>query len=180
MATLAPAGQHRTETYTALAKAALFSPPSATLPDGRRDLVGLTREEITDILAEIGEKPFRTKQLWHWIYFQGAVSFDQMLNVSKVMRAKLDAAFSLTLPEVMVKQVSVDGTRKWLIRMPPVDAKDKGAEIECVYIPESDRGTLCISSQVGCTLTCTFCHTGTQRLVRNLTSQEIVTSRRQC
>ena len=155
--------------------------PAAPLPvqPAKRSLVGLTRVQIADALRAIDvperEIRMRVSQLWHWIYFQGAVSFDQMLNVSKVMRAKLDAAFSLTLPEVMVKQVSVDGTRKWLIRMPPVDAKDKGAEIECVYIPESDRGTLCISSQVGCTLTCTFCHTGTQRLVRNLTSQEIVT-----
>jgi 23S rRNA (adenine2503-C2)-methyltransferase len=97
-----------------------------------------------------------------------------MLNVSKTQRALLADHFTLSRPEVTTEQISSDGTRKWLIRMPPVDARDKGAEIECVYIPESDRGTLCVSSQVGCTLTCTFCHTGTQKLVRNLTSREIV------
>jgi 23S rRNA (adenine2503-C2)-methyltransferase len=97
-----------------------------------------------------------------------------MLNVSKALRAKLAETYTLDRPQVVAAQLSLDGTRKWLIRLPPVDAKDKGAEIECVYIPESDRGTLCISSQVGCTLTCTFCHTGTQKLVRNLTAQEIV------
>ena len=97
-----------------------------------------------------------------------------MLNVGKALRARLSEAYTLARPDVVTDQVSSDGTRKWLIRLAPVDARDKGAEIECVYIPESDRGTLCISSQVGCTLTCTFCHTGTQRLVRNLTSQEIV------
>jgi 23S rRNA (adenine2503-C2)-methyltransferase len=116
----------------------------------------------------------RVGQLWHWIYFQGATSFDAMLNVSKVLRAKLAEHYTLERPQVVAAQLSQDGTRKWLVRLPPVDAKDKGAEIECVYIPESDRGTLCISSQVGCTLTCTFCHTGTQKLVRNLTAQEIV------
>jgi len=116
----------------------------------------------------------RVAQLWHWIYFQGAREFDVMLNVSKVMRQRLAAVYSLTRPQVVEEQISVDGTRKWLIRMPPVDAHDKGAEIECVYIPESDRGTLCVSSQVGCTLNCSFCHTGTQKLVRNLTTQEIV------
>ena len=100
--------------------------------------------------------------------------FFAMLNVSKVMRQKLDEHFSLTRPEVVEEQVSADGTRKWLIRLAPVDALDKGAEVECVYIPETDRGTLCVSSQVGCTLNCTFCHTGTQKLVRNLTPQEIV------
>ncbi len=141
-------------------------------------LVGLTRAELGEALRAIDtpdrEIRMRTGQLWHWIYFQGAKDFGEMLNVSKTMRAKLEAAYTLARPEVTSEQVSNDGTRKWLIRMPPVDARDRGAEIECVYIPESDRGTLCVSSQVGCTLTCTFCHTGTQRLVRNLTSQEIV------
>jgi 23S rRNA (adenine2503-C2)-methyltransferase len=141
-------------------------------------LVGLTRAELADALRAI-ETPerdikMRVSQLWHWIYFQGAREFDPMLNVSKVQRARLAERYTLARPEVTSQQVSSDGTRKWLIRMPPVDAKDKGAEIECVYIPESDRGTLCVSSQVGCTLTCTFCHTGTQKLVRNLTSREIV------
>ena len=141
-------------------------------------LVGYTRAQLSEALAAIGvperERRMRVGQLWHWIYFHGASSFDAMLNVSKVLRAQLAEHYTLARPQVVAAQLSKDGTRKWLIRMPPVDAKDKGAEIECVYIPESDRGTLCISSQVGCTLTCTFCHTGTQKLVRNLSSQEIV------
>ncbi|MGA8603159.1 MAG: 23S rRNA (adenine(2503)-C(2))-methyltransferase RlmN, partial [Beijerinckiaceae bacterium] len=116
----------------------------------------------------------RTTQLWHWIYHHGIRDFSAMLNVSKHLRAALAERYSLDRPEIVTEQISTDGTRKWLIRMPPVDARDRGAEIECVYIPESDRGTLCVSSQVGCTLTCTFCHTGTQRLVRNLSTREIV------
>ena len=116
----------------------------------------------------------RVGQLWHWLYFQGATSFDAMLNIGKALRGELAAHYSLARPQVVTEQVSQDGTRKWLLRLAPVDAGDKGAEIECVYIPESDRGTLCISSQVGCTLTCSFCHTGTQKLVRNLTAREIV------
>jgi 23S rRNA (adenine2503-C2)-methyltransferase len=130
------------------------------------------------MLASIGVPPseirMRTAQLWHWIYYRGANSFDEMANVSKVLRAKLDTQFSLARPEVIAEQISTDGTRKWLIRFAPKDGEAKGAEVECVYIPESDRGTLCVSSQVGCTLTCSFCHTGTQNLVRNLTTQEIV------
>ena len=97
-----------------------------------------------------------------------------MTNVGKELRARLAAAYTLARPQVVSEQVSKDGTRKWLIRMASTGPLDKGAEIECVYIPEVDRGTLCVSSQVGCTLTCSFCHTGTQRLVRNLTSAEIV------
>jgi len=147
-------------------------------PDARPSLVGKTRAQLADALAAIGvperERRMRVGQLWHWIYYQGSTSFDVMLNVSKALRAKLAETYTLDRPQVVAAQLSLDGTRKWLIRLPPVDAKDKGAEIECVYIPESDRGTLCISSQVGCTLTCTFCHTGTQKLVRNLTAQEIV------
>jgi 23S rRNA (adenine2503-C2)-methyltransferase len=147
-------------------------------PAAKPSLVGLTRAQLSDALGVVGvperERRMRVGQLWHWIYFHGATSFDAMLNVSKVLRAKLAEHYTLARPQVVAAQLSQDGTRKWLIRMPPVDAKDKGAEIECVYIPESDRGTLCISSQVGCTLTCTFCHTGTQKLVRNLSAQEIV------
>jgi 23S rRNA (adenine2503-C2)-methyltransferase len=97
-----------------------------------------------------------------------------MSNVAKIVRGKLAERFTLALPEIAAEQVSTDGTRKWLLRLDPVDEKDKGAEIECVYIPESDRGTLCVSSQVGCTLNCSFCHTGTQKLVRNLSTREIV------
>jgi len=152
--------------------------PAIFDPDARPSLVGKTRAQLAEALAAIGvperERRMRVGQLWHWIYYQGSTSFDVMLNVSKALRAKLAETYTLDRPQVVAAQLSLDGTRKWLIRLPPVDAKDKGAEIECVYIPESDRGTLCISSQVGCTLTCTFCHTGTQKLVRNLTAQEIV------
>jgi len=141
-------------------------------------LVGLTRDELAAALAAADvparEIRMRVAQLWHWIYFQGAASFDDMLNVSKALRAKLAAHYSLERPQIVTEQVSRDGTRKWLIRLDPTDEGDKGAEIECVYIPESDRGTLCVSSQVGCTLACSFCHTGTQKLVRNLSTKEIL------
>jgi 23S rRNA (adenine2503-C2)-methyltransferase len=157
---------------------------SASHPPARKiSLVGLTRGQLGEALREIGtperEIRMRVAQLWHWIYFQGARDFDVMLNVSKAMRATLGAHFTLARPQVVEEQLSADGTRKWLIRMPPVEggevsASGLGAEVECVYIPESDRGTLCVSSQVGCTLNCSFCHTGTQKLVRNLTTQEIV------
>ena len=116
----------------------------------------------------------RVQQLWHWLYVRGATSFDQMTSVSKDLRATLDAHFTLARPEVVAEQISVDGTRKWLLRLPGEHAGERPHEVECVYIPETDRGTLCLSSQVGCTLTCSFCHTGTQRLVRNLTPGEIV------
>ena len=157
----------------------IAAPPGGPLAaPANPSLVGLTRAQLGEALRAIGtperEIRMRVSQLWRWIYFQGARSFDVMLNVSKGLRARLADHYTLARPEVVAEQVSSDGTRKWLMRMAPVDAKDRGAEIECVYIPESDRGTLCISSQVGCTLTCTFCHTGTQRLVRNLTTQEIV------
>jgi 23S rRNA (adenine2503-C2)-methyltransferase len=145
---------------------------------GGASLIGLTRDQLKDSLSAIGvpEREFkmRVAQLWHWIYFRGAKDFAEMTNVGKELRAKLAAAYTLARPQVVSEQVSKDGTRKWLIRMPSTGPLDKGAEIECVYIPEVDRGTLCVSSQVGCTLTCSFCHTGTQRLVRNLTSAEIV------
>ena len=162
----------------AIEKTAEILSPQPVFADGKSSLAGLGRAEISQKLAEIGvnqrELRMRTGQLWHWIYHRGAMSFDVMLNVSKELRGRLAQHFTLDRPEIVSEQISVDGTRKWLIRMPPVSAHDKGAEIETVYIPESDRGTLCISSQVGCTLTCSFCHTGTQRLVRNLTSAEIV------
>src|SRR5829696_3801114 len=144
---------------------------------GGASLIGLTRDQLKDSLSAIGvperELKMRVAQLWHWIYFRGAKNFAEMTNMGKELRAKLAAAYTLARPQVVSEQVSKDGTRKWLIRMPSTGPLDKGAEIECVYIPEVDRGTLCVSSQVGCTLTCSFCHTGTQRLVRNLTSQEI-------
>jgi 23S rRNA (adenine2503-C2)-methyltransferase len=144
----------------------------------RPSLVGLTRDELKAELAGIGvperELRMRVGQLWQWIYVRGVTDFAEMSNVGKALRARLAEAFTLERPQVVSEQVSKDGTRKWLIRMPSTGPLDKGAEIECVYIPETDRGTLCVSSQVGCTLTCSFCHTGTQKLVRNLTSQEIV------
>ena len=144
----------------------------------KRSLVGATRENLAQALTDIGvplrENRMRTGQLWHWIYHHGVKDFDAMLNIAKPLRLRLADAYTLARPEIVSEQVSSDGTRKWLIRMPATPDDAKPAEIECVYIPESDRGTLCVSSQVGCTLTCTFCHTGTQRLVRNLTTAEIV------
>ena len=141
-------------------------------------LAGKTRAELAAALAEAGVPPaqckMRVQQLWHWIYFRGVTTFDAMTNVSKDLRAILEDRFTLARPAVAAEQVSVDGTRKWLVRLPGEHPDDKPHDVECVYIPETGRGTLCISSQVGCTLTCSFCHTGTQRLVRNLTAGEIV------
>ncbi|HEX9646850.1 MAG TPA: 23S rRNA (adenine(2503)-C(2))-methyltransferase RlmN [Alphaproteobacteria bacterium] len=136
--------------------------------ESRRDLVGLSREEMAAALAEFGAKPFRARQLWHWIYFRGARDFADMTNIPKGLGAELAAAFRIARPAVSALQHSADGTIKWLARL------DDGREVECVHIPEDDRGALCVSSQVGCTLSCSFCHTGTQRLVRNLTAGEIV------
>jgi 23S rRNA (adenine2503-C2)-methyltransferase len=116
----------------------------------------------------------RVQQLWHWTYVRGAKNFGEMTSISKEMRSQLEAHFTVARPEVVAEQVSNDGTRKWLLRLPSGDSIEKAHEVECVYIPETDRGTLCVSSQVGCTLNCSFCHTGTQRLVRNLTAGEIV------
>ncbi|NVN10238.1 23S rRNA (adenine(2503)-C(2))-methyltransferase RlmN [Nguyenibacter vanlangensis] len=153
-----------------LAKSALFAPPTGRLLDGRRDLVGLSREEMGQALAEIGEKPFRTKQLWHWIYHQGVTDFERMSSIARPLQAKLAERFVIGRPEATTVQTSTDETRKFLFRF-----RD-GQEAETVYIPDrrEDRGAVCISSQVGCTLSCTFCHTGTQRLVRNLGAAEIV------
>jgi 23S rRNA (adenine2503-C2)-methyltransferase len=142
------------------------------MPDGPLNLLGLTRDALHDTLIAAGtsekQAKMRTGQLWQWIYQKGVRQFDEMTNLSKDYRALLTENFVITLPEVVSKQVSVDGTRKYLVRIAG------GHEVETVYIPETDRGTLCISSQVGCTLTCSFCHTGTQKLVRNLTSGEII------
>jgi 23S rRNA (adenine2503-C2)-methyltransferase len=153
-----------------LAKSALFNPPSLVTADGRRDLVGLSRAELAAEMAAIGEAPFRVKQLWHWIYHQGVTDFSRMSSVARPLQAKLAERFVIGRPDAATVQTSVDDTRKWLFRF-----RD-GQAAETVYIPdpELDRGALCISSQVGCTLSCTFCHTGTQKLVRNLGAAEIV------
>jgi 23S rRNA (adenine2503-C2)-methyltransferase len=143
----------------------------------KRSLAGLDRAALADALGTIGvpgrERRMRVAQLWHWIYFRGVRDFAAMTNVSKALREQLAQHFTLERPDVAVEQISTDGTRKWLIRLPADTPGEKPHDIEAVYIPEADRGTLCISSQVGCTLNCTFCHTGTQRLVRNLTGAEI-------
>ncbi len=134
----------------------------------RTDLVGLSRDELAVALAEIGLPAFRAKQVWHWIYFRGATSFDRMTTLGKGLRAELAERFIVGRPEIAVAQLSGDGTRKWLL-----DFAD-GKQAETVFIPEADRGALCISAQIGCTLSCAFCHTGTQAWVRDLTSGEIV------
>lgn len=143
------------------------------LPEGGKpNLVGLTRPELRAALVAAGtpesQAKMRENQVWQWIYQKGVRDFGQMTNLAKAYRGLLDAHFVIEIPEIVAKQVSEDGTRKYLVRIAG------GHEVETVYIPEEDRGTLCISSQVGCTLTCSFCHTGTQKLVRNLTAAEIV------
>jgi 23S rRNA (adenine2503-C2)-methyltransferase len=153
-------------------------PLETYVPPAKPSLIGLSRSELADRLGDIGIAPaqrkMRVQQLWHWIYFRGAGNFDQMTSISKDTRAELAQHFTVDRPEVVAEQISNDGTRKWLLRLPSGNNLEKPHEVECVYIPETDRGTLCVSSQVGCTLNCTFCHTGTQRLVRNLTAGEIV------
>ena len=139
---------------------------------GKTNLIGLTREALRNVLikADTPEKQarMRTRQVWQWIYEKGVRDFDAMTNLAKSYRTKLKESFVLEVPKILTKQVSKDGTRKYLVRL------EGDHDVEVVYIPEENRGTLCISSQVGCTLTCSFCHTGTQRLVRNLTSAEII------
>ncbi len=152
-------------------------PPRYIANDRRTSLVGMTREALAEALALAGvperQRKMRMRQIWHWMYHRGVTSFAAMTDVSKELREALAEVFVISRPEVVVEQTSSDGTRKWLLRLAP-DERGAAHEVEMVYIPEEDRGTLCISSQVGCTLTCTFCHTGTQRLVRNLTAEEIV------
>jgi 23S rRNA (adenine2503-C2)-methyltransferase len=150
--------------------------PAGNLPpsqaDRRDTLIGESREGLAARLEQLGvperQSRMRVGQLWNWLYVQGATDFARMTNIAKEFRSELDSSFTFARPEIVTEQVSSDGTRKWLLRL------DDGKEVETVYIPKEDRGTLCISSQVGCTLTCSFCHTGTQRLVRNLTPAEIV------
>ena len=136
--------------------------------EGRGQLIGLSLDEIGQVMAEFDVPAFRAKQVWHFIYQRGVTDFESMHTLPKALREKLQAHFTIARPEVVFDKISVDGTRKWLLRM------SDGQEVETVFIPESDRGTLCISSQVGCTLTCKFCHTGTQKLVRNLGVHEIL------
>ena len=141
-------------------------------------LVGMTRTELAEALGAVGvpekQRKMRVQQLWHWIYVRGVQDIAEMTTISKELRGQLAEKFTVARPEVVAEQVSADGTRKWLLRLPSENPGERPHEVECVYIPDTGRGTLCVSSQVGCTLTCSFCHTGTQRLVRTLTAGEIV------
>ncbi len=137
-------------------------------PEGKKNLIGLSREELAALMVENGFEKFRAKQLWHWIYYRGETDFSKMTTISKDQHKKLDDLFQLTRPKVHTHQKSFDGTQKWLLEY------TDGNKVEAVHIPEADRGALCVSSQVGCTLSCSFCHTGTMKLVRNLTAGEIV------
>lgn len=158
-----------------------ISPDVATLDDRSADqaaqLVGASREDLAQYLTAVGvpagQVNMRIAQLWHWLYIRGADNLSQMTNIAAPLRQALVERYRLGSAEMVDEQISIDGTRKWLLRF-PAHGGDKPVEVETVYIPEENRGTLCVSSQVGCTLTCTFCHTGTQRLVRNLTAHEIV------
>ena len=146
------------------------APPARA--DGRIELIGLSRDDIREALAgagmELKQAKLRAKQIWHWIYNRGATDFASMTDIAKAQHPWLAERFAIERPQVIEAQVSTDGTRKWLLR------SDDGQDYEMVFIPDADRGTLCVSSQVGCTLNCRFCHTGTMRLVRNLTPGEIV------
>lgn len=132
------------------------------------ELIGLSKAELEQELSNIGEKKFRAKQLWHWLYFQGETDFDKMTNLSKDFREKLKANYTITRPKVVREMLSKDGTNKWLLEFPD------GQRIETVYIPEDDKGAVCVSTQVGCSVGCKFCHTGSQKITRNLTAGEIV------
>jgi 23S rRNA (adenine2503-C2)-methyltransferase len=151
---------------SASSHATTFAPAIAA--DGKQGLIGLDRPGLEAALATLGLPPFRARQVWHWLYHRGVTSFEAMTTLAKPVREQLAERFSIARPEVTRDQASVDGTRKWLIKM------NDGQEVEAVHIPETDRGALCVSSQVGCTLTCRFCHTGTQPLVRNLGPDEIL------
>ncbi len=170
-ATAAPLGHD--DVLDAIVKA----PQAIATVDAKPSLLGLSRARLADALLAVGVEErqvrMRVNQLWHWMYLRGVDSFDRMTNVSKELRARLAEAYVVGRPELVTEQISVDGTRKWLFRFPSRGA-GKPVEVETVYIPEEGRGTLCVSSQVGCSLTCSFCHTGTQVMVRNLTAEEIV------
>lgn len=133
-----------------------------------KELIGLSQEELVAEMINIGEKSFRAKQIWQWIYFQGKKTFDEMTNISKELRLKLAQNFTITRPKVVAEQISKDKTHKWLLEF------TDGERVEMVYIPEEDRGTVCLSTQVGCAMGCKFCHTGSQKFTRNLTAGEIV------
>nr|WP_156386560.1 23S rRNA (adenine(2503)-C(2))-methyltransferase RlmN [Aureimonas sp. Leaf454] len=160
----------------AIVPVTLVKPEIVAVPE-KPHLVGMSREELGAVLREAGvpdkQVRMRVGQLWHWLYVRGVSDFSVMANVSRDLRAILAERTTIARPEIVEEQISVDGTRKWLFRFPARGA-GRPVEIETVYIPEEGRGTLCVSSQVGCTLTCSFCHTGTQRMVRNLTPDEIV------
>jgi len=160
-----------------LTKTAEVAIPVLAAAGEKPSLIGLDRAELAQALGEAGvperQRKMRVQQIWHWLYVRGADDFAQMRNVSRELREALAARYCVAGPEIVDEQISTDGTRKWLFRFPPRGA-GRPVEVETVYIPEEGRGTLCISSQVGCTLTCSFCHTGTQRLVRNLTAGEIL------
>ena len=142
--------------------------PNGNMTDNRTNLIGMTMDDIKNLIVELDEKPFRAKQLHNWIYARGAKCIDEMTDLSKAFRERLNKSYTVNRPIVTQHQVSSDGTQKWLLKYPD------GNEAETVFIPDKERGTLCVSSQVGCTLTCKFCHTGTQKLVRNLTPADIV------
>lgn len=141
-------------------------------------LVGLDRAELLQAMADLDvpekQQRMRARQLWNWLYVRGVSDFEEMRNISKDLRTELAARYSIARPQIVAEQISQDGTAKWLMRFPASSPTEQPVDVETVYIPESDRGTLCVSSQVGCTLTCTFCHTGTQKLVRNLTADEVL------
>jgi len=142
--------------------------PQRRRNDTRRNLVGLSRAELKAELAAQGLEPFRAAQIWHWMYWHGLTDFARMSNIARKVQQRLDELYVIERPQIVTEQRSTDGTRKWLLRL------QDGNEVESVYIPEDDRGAVCVSSQVGCTLTCSFCHTGTMKLVRNLNPAEIV------
>ena len=133
-----------------------------------QEIIGLTKQELSAALAEMGEKPFRAKQVWQWLYVHGARSFEEMTNLSKDLRAKLSENFTLSRPKIVTEQISSDKTHKWLLEFAD------GQRIETVFIPEDDKGAVCVSTQVGCAVGCKFCHTGSQKITRNLTAGEII------
>ena len=157
-----------TETADTVIRDPIEAAPPTAQPDGRVNVIGLTREQLEATFADLGQPAFRARQLWHWLYHRGAGTFEEMTTLAKPLRALLAERCAIVRPEVVREQQSADGTRKWLLRPPG------GGEIETVYIPEEDRGALCMTSQVGCALSCAFCHTGTQKLVRNLGAADIV------